>query len=118
MLSAFRVFAAPAVSLSFAFGNAALPARQAWAERYPERVVRIINPFPPGGSVDITARILAQKLSESGGQCIVEAKSGAGGNVGSDFVAKSDPDGYTLLFTAPGPLAVNNTLYRQPLPFD
>jgi len=118
MQSVFRLFAAAAVSLSFAFANVGLPASQAWAEGYPDRVVKIINPFPPGGSVDITARMLAQKLSESGGQFIVEAKSGAGGNVGSDFVAKSDPDGYTLLFTAPGPLAVNKTLYRQPLPFD
>jgi tripartite-type tricarboxylate transporter receptor subunit TctC len=112
MLSAVRFFAAVAVSLSFVFASGAD------AETYPDRVVKIVNPFPPGGSVDITARILAQKLSEGGGQFIVEAKSGAGGNVGSDFVAKSDPDGYTLLFTAPGPLAVNKTLYRTPLPFD
>jgi len=59
-----------------------------------------------------------RKLSEGGSQFIVEAKSGAGGNVGSDFVANPNPDGYTLLFTAPGPLAVNKTLYRTPLPFD
>src|SRR3954453_9994021 len=111
MLSAFRFFAVAAAALTFAIANVAL------AESYPERVVKIVNPFPPGGSVDITARMLAQKLGESGGQFIVEAKSGAGGNVGSDFVAKSDPDGYTLLFTAPGPLAVNKTLYRTPLPF-
>jgi tripartite-type tricarboxylate transporter receptor subunit TctC len=92
---------------------------QAGAQSYPERVVRIVNPFPPGGSVDITARILAQKLSESTGhQFIVETRAGAGGNTGSDSVAKSDPDGYTLLFTAPGPLAVNQTLYRKGLPFD
>jgi tripartite-type tricarboxylate transporter receptor subunit TctC len=92
---------------------------QAGAQSYPERVVRIVNPFPPGGSVDITARILAQKLSESTGhQFIVETRAGAGGNTGSDSVAKSDPDGYTLLFTAPGPLAVNQTLYTKGLPFD
>ena len=118
MLSAVRFCAAAAASLVIAFANAGLPASKALAESYPERVVKIVNPFPPGGSVDITARMLAQKLSESGGQFIVETKSGAGGNVGSDFVAKSDPDGYTLLFTAPGPLAVNKTLYRTPLPFD
>jgi tripartite-type tricarboxylate transporter receptor subunit TctC len=92
---------------------------QAGAQNYPERVVRIVNPFPPGGSVDITARILAQKLSENTGhQFIVETRAGAGGNTGSDSVAKSDPDGYTLLFTAPGPLTVNQTLYVKGLPFD
>jgi tripartite-type tricarboxylate transporter receptor subunit TctC len=92
---------------------------QAIAQNYPERVVRIVNPFPSGGSVEITARIMAQKLAENtGGQFIVENRTGAGGNVGSDSVAKSDPDGYTLLFTAPGPLAVNQTLYTKGLPFD
>jgi tripartite-type tricarboxylate transporter receptor subunit TctC len=92
---------------------------QAGAQNYPDRVVRIVNPFPPGGSVDITARMLAQKLSENlGHQFIVETRAGAGGNTGSDSVAKSDPDGYTLLFTAPGPLTVNQTLYTKGLPFD
>jgi tripartite-type tricarboxylate transporter receptor subunit TctC len=89
------------------------------AQNYPERVVRIVNPFPPGGSVDITARILAGKLSDNlGHQFIVENKAGAGGNTGADGVAKAEPDGYTLLFTAPGPLAVNQTLYTKGLPFD
>jgi tripartite-type tricarboxylate transporter receptor subunit TctC len=92
---------------------------QAAAQSYPERVVRIVNPYPPGGSVDITARILAQKLSEhTGQQFIVENRTGAGGNVGADSVAKSEPDGYTLLFCAPGPLVVNQTLYTKGLPFD
>jgi len=92
---------------------------QAGAQNYPERVVRIVNPFPAGGSVEITARIMAQKLIENtGGQFIVENRTGAGGNVGSDSVAKSEPDGYTLLFTAPGPLSVNQTLYTKGLPFD
>ena len=91
----------------------------AGAQNYPERVVKIVNPFPPGGSVDITARILAAKLSDNlGHQFIVETRAGAGGNTGSDSVAKSDPDGYTLLFTAPGPLTVNQTLYSKGLPFD
>ena len=91
----------------------------AGAQNYPDRVVKIVNPFPPGGSVDITARILAAKLSDNlGHQFIVETRAGAGGNTGSDSVAKSDPDGYTLLFTAPGPLTVNQTLYTKGLPFD
>src|SRR5205823_2856708 len=89
------------------------------AQNYPERVVRIVNPYPPGGSVDVMARILAHKLTENlGQQFIVENRSGGGGNTGADSVAKSEPDGYTLLFTAPGPLAVNQTLYAKGLPFD
>ena len=92
---------------------------QAAAQDYPQRVVRIINPFPPGGSVDVMARILAQRLSERfGQQVIVENRAGAGGNTGADFVAKSEPDGYTLLFTAPGPLVVNQTLFTKGLPYD
>jgi tripartite-type tricarboxylate transporter receptor subunit TctC len=88
------------------------------AQTYPDRVVRIINPYPPGGSVDIMARLLAQKLSDDlGQQFIVENRSGGGGNTGSDSVAKAEPDGYTLLFTAPGPLTVNQTLYSK-LSFD
>ncbi len=89
------------------------------AQSYPDRVVRVVNPFPPGGSVDIIARLLAQKLSENlGQQFIVENRAGAGGNTGSETVARSTPDGYTLLFTAPGPLAINQTLYRNGLPYD
>jgi tripartite-type tricarboxylate transporter receptor subunit TctC len=88
------------------------------AQTYPERVVHIINPYPPGGSVDVMARILAQKLSDNlGQQFIVENRSGGGGNTGSEAVAKAEPDGYTLLFTAPGPLTVNQTLYSK-LAFD
>ena len=92
---------------------------QGAAQGYPDRIVRIVNPFPPGGSVDVMARILAQKLTDNlGQQFIVENRAGAGGNTGAESVAKSDPDGYTLLFTAPGPLVVNQTLYTKGLPFD
>jgi tripartite-type tricarboxylate transporter receptor subunit TctC len=88
------------------------------AQHYPERVIRIVNPFPPGGSVDILARIVAQKLAERfSQQVIVENRAGAGGNTGADSVAKAEPDGYTLLFTAPGPLVINQTLYSR-LPFE
>ncbi len=111
-MSVLRRFAIAAASLI----ALAVPAQ---AQNYPERVVRIINPFPPGGSVDITSRMMAQKLTENvGGQFIVENRSGAGGNTGADAVAKSDPDGYTLLFTAPGPLVTNPTLFTKGLPFD
>ncbi|MCC6887640.1 MAG: tripartite tricarboxylate transporter substrate binding protein [Hyphomicrobiales bacterium] len=91
----------------------------ALAQSYPQRVVRIVNPFPPGGSVDTMARILAQKLGENlGQQVIVDNRAGAGGNVGAEAVAKAEPDGHTLLFTAPGPLVVNQTLFTKGLPFD
>ena len=104
--------------VAMAFLSLLVPCVQATAEHYPDRIVRIINPYPPGGSVDVMARILAQKLTEAvGQQVIVENRSGGGGNTGSDFVAKAEPDGYTLLFTAPGPLTVNQTLYNK-LPFD
>jgi tripartite-type tricarboxylate transporter receptor subunit TctC len=104
-----------------AFAMLALAAMtaQAGAQTYPQRVVRIVNPFPPGGSVDTMARILAQKLTDSlGQQVIVENRAGAGGNTGAESVAKAEPDGYTLLFTAPGPLVVNQTLFTKGLPYD
>ena len=89
------------------------------AQNYPQRVVRLIVPFPPGGSVDVTARMLAQKLTDNlGQQFIVENRAGAGGNTGAEYVAKSEPDGYTLLHTAPGPLVVNQTLFTKGLPYD
>src|SRR5919201_5198092 len=104
--------------IAIAFLALLVPCLQAAAEHYPDRVVRIVNPYPPGGSVDVMARILAQKLTEAlGQQVIVENRSGGGGNTGADSVAKAEPDGYTLLFTAPGPLTVNQTLYSK-LSFD
>lgn len=88
----------------------------AWAEEaYPSRPIRIICPYPPGGIVDILARILGERLQKSMGQpVIVEAKAGAGGNIGTAYVARqvrSDP--YTLLLGASGPLAPNVTLYKD-----
>src|SRR4029434_11236012 len=78
--------------VAMAFLSLLVPCVQATAEHYPDRVVRIINPYPPGGSVDVMARILAQKLTEAvGQQVIVENRSGGGGNTGSDFVAKAEP---------------------------
>jgi tripartite-type tricarboxylate transporter receptor subunit TctC len=112
-MSAFVRRAAIVVAALFAFSGAAT------AQNFPDRVVRIIVPFPAGGSVDITGRLLAQKLSETTGhQFIVENRAGAGGNTGAEAVAKSEPDGYTLLHTAPGPIAVNQTLFSKGLPFD
>jgi tripartite-type tricarboxylate transporter receptor subunit TctC len=88
------------------------------AQDYPSRPVKIVVPFPAGGSNDIIARILAQKLSERmGQQFVVENRGGAGGNIGAEAVASSEPDGYTLLLSAPGPLTSNMALYKN-LPFD
>jgi tripartite-type tricarboxylate transporter receptor subunit TctC len=88
------------------------------AESFPDRPVHIVVPFPAGGSNDVVARFLGQKLSEICGQSvIVDNRAGAGGNVGAEFVARSTPDGYTLLLTPPGPLTVNQSLYPH-LAFD
>src|SRR5579872_2659359 len=92
-----------------------LPAR---AQDYPARVVRIIVPYPPGGTADVMPRILADWLSRKWGQSvIVENRTGAGGNIGAEVVARADPDGYTLLAAPPGPLVVNQNLYPH-LEFD
>lgn len=97
---------------------ATVAATVATAQNCPERPVRIVVPYPAGGSNDIVARILGQKLSEEWGhQVIIDNRGGAGGNIGADAVAKAAPDGYTLLLTAPSPLTVNQSLYRA-LPYD
>ena len=84
----------------------------AWAQKYPSRAITLVCPFPPGGSADILARLAGQKLSEAlGVPVIVENKAGAGGGVGSAYVAKAKPDGYTLLEVTGGypALAAINT---------
>ena len=100
------------VALAFAMsGSLALAA-------FPERTVRIVVPFPAGGSNDVIARLVAQQLSAMWGQgVVVENQGGAGGNVGASAVARSDADGYTLLLAAPGPLVINETLFAR-LPFN
>jgi len=92
----------------------ALPARGQVPSDFPARSVKFIVPFPGGGINDVLARIAADKLTAKWGQPIViENKAGAGGNIGADLVAQAEPDGYTLFITAPGPLAINQSLYRQ-----
>ena len=99
-------------------GAAVMLAGAARAETYPSRPVKIVVPFPAGGSNDIIARVLAQKLSErTGQQFFVENRGGAGGNIGAEAVASASPDGYTLLVTAPPPLTTNGALYKA-MPFD
>jgi tripartite-type tricarboxylate transporter receptor subunit TctC len=99
--------------LHLAAGAAALPvvARFAWAQNYPDRYVRLVVPFPPGGGGDAISRPLANRLSALWGQqVVIENKAGAGGNIGSQAVAQAAPDGYTLLLSG-SPLAINPSLY-------
>jgi tripartite-type tricarboxylate transporter receptor subunit TctC len=85
-----------------------------FAQDYPSKPVRIVVPYAAAGNADIWARILAQKLSESMKQpFMVENKPGANGSIGTDFVAKSAPDGYTILAVASGPIVVNPSLYAK-----
>jgi tripartite-type tricarboxylate transporter receptor subunit TctC len=83
------------------------------AEDYPNHTVRIIVPFPAGGTADVLPRIVGQYLSKRWNQpVIVENKTGAGGNIGAAYVAASTADGYTLLASPPGPLTINDSLYK------
>jgi tripartite-type tricarboxylate transporter receptor subunit TctC len=87
------------------------------AQTYPNHPVRIVVPFSPGGGNDIVARFVAQRLTESFGQtAVVDNRAGAGSTIGTDIVAKSAPDGYTLLVTH-NAIAINETLYPK-LPYD
>ena len=96
----------------------ALSAVVAQADPYPNRPIKLVVPFAPGGSADLVGRLLAQQLSESLGQpVVVENKGGASGMLGNEYVAKSAPDGYTLTVGTLGPFAVNQTLYQH-VPYD
>src|ERR1700704_4325788 len=88
------------------------------AQNYPNRAIRLVVPFPAAGTTDILARAAAQKLTEALGQAgVVDNRPGAGGNIGSDLVAKSAPDGYTLLMGTVGTHAINPSLYSK-MPYD
>jgi len=94
-----------------------LAAFPALAQPYPHKAVRVVVPFAAGGAVDTLARLIGSKLTEQIGQTVViENRSGAGGNLAADIVAKSPPDGYTILQTTNG-IAISPSLYRT-LPFD
>ncbi|RXZ30942.1 tripartite tricarboxylate transporter substrate binding protein [Oxalobacteraceae bacterium CAVE-383] len=97
--------------------TAAAPA-PAWAQsNYPNRAIKLIVTYPPGGGNDLIARLFAQKMTESMGQSvIVENRVGAGGTIGTSFVAKSNPDGYTIVLVSP-PFVMAPTLYPN-LPYD
>jgi tripartite-type tricarboxylate transporter receptor subunit TctC len=109
-------YTVPAMVLGLAFALGPAPA-QAQASAYPSRPVKLIVPFAPGGFTDVVARILGQKLSVAmGQQFIVENKAGAGSSIGSDFVAKSPPDGYTLLMVS-STHVISPWIYKS-LPYD
>jgi tripartite-type tricarboxylate transporter receptor subunit TctC len=97
---------------------AALAPAFASADSWPARPVRIIVPFAAGGATDVVARLLAQKLNEAWGQgVIVEDRPGAGGNIGADVAAKSNPDGYTLVMVSGSIVTANPFMYKS-MPFD
>lgn len=107
------VLAGGAAALSLPFIGTARAQTQ-----WPNKVVRVIVPFAAGGTTDILGRLMAQKLSEEHGQqFIVENKTGAGGNIGGDAVAKAEPDGYTFLIGTPGPHVINQYIYKNQ-PYD
>ena len=84
------------------------------ATNYPSQTIKIVVPFPAGGTADTLPRIVAEKLRQKWNQpVIIENRSGAGGNIGAEAVASSPPDGYTLLASPPGPIAINEMLYKK-----
>ena len=104
-------------ALAAAAAAALLPAA-AFAQSFPNRPIRFVVPFPPGGSLDVSARAVADRMTVLLGQpVVVENRPGAGGNVGADLVAKSAPDGYTMVMGALSTHAVNPHLYAR-MPFD
>jgi tripartite-type tricarboxylate transporter receptor subunit TctC len=83
-------------------------------ESYPNRLVRLIVPFPAGGTADVLPRIVGEKLSDKWRQpVIIENRAGAGGNIGAEAVAGSPADGYVLLASPPGPIVINDNLYKK-----
>jgi len=100
------------LSSVFLLAPASAPA-QSGADAYPNRPVRFILPFPPGGGTDILGRLVAEKLSAALGQpVVIESRGGAGGNLGAEVAARSAPDGYTIVLAAPS-LAISATLYSK-----
>lgn len=101
-----------------AASSAASVSHFSFAQGYPSRPVRIVSPFPPGGSADSIARALADRLTKRTGQgFFIDNKPGAGGGIGAAFTAKSTPDGSTIVIGAAGAMAINKSLYKN-LPYD
>ena len=97
-----------------ALGGLSLLPRRARADQWPTRPVKLVVPFAAGGTTDILARVVAAKVSEEfGHQFIVENKTGAGGNIAAEFVAKAEPDGYTFVVGTPGTHAINQFVFKN-----
>ena len=108
----------PAIILSLGVAGSFLTTLSAQAQAFPNKPIRLVCPFPPGGAVDIASRAIAQELSKNLGQPVtVDNKAGAGGNIGGAEVARATPDGYTILMTTSGIQAINPALYAK-MPFD
>jgi tripartite-type tricarboxylate transporter receptor subunit TctC len=108
----------PIIAISIVFVGGVAHAQQQNRSAYPDHAVRIFVPFPAGGTADILPRIVADKLRQQWNQpIVVENRAGAGGNVAASVVARADPDGYTLLASPPGPIAINQMLYKS-MPYD
>ena len=104
--------------VSLCVAAALISATAAAQSPYPHKAIRWIVPFPAGGPSDVLARAIGHKLSEHWGQpVVIDNRSGAGGNIGTDLAAKAAPDGYTLLMGYVGPLTINPSLYRK-MPYD
>jgi tripartite-type tricarboxylate transporter receptor subunit TctC len=98
----------------FMIGAVAAPfvARSAFAQAFPSRPIRIVIGFPPGGGIDILARLMAPKMSERLGQAvIIDNRPGANGQIATQVAAQAEPDGHTILFGTTGNLAINQVLY-------
>ena len=106
------------LAVSVGMAGALLSSPAALAQAFPNKPLRLICPFPPGGAVDIASRAIAQELSKNLGQPVtVENRPGAGGNIGGAEAARANPDGYTIFMTTSGIQAINPVLYAK-MPFD
>jgi tripartite-type tricarboxylate transporter receptor subunit TctC len=106
------------IAFGLAAATAAVLGDTVHAQPFPQKPIRFVVPYPPSGGADFIARPIAQKLTELWGQpVIIDNRPGANGNIGTDLVAKSAPDGYTVLFATVSPLAISPAIYKK-LPFD
>ena len=106
------------VMIAAALACALGAAHEARAQAYPAKSIRLVVPFPAGGTTDVVARMISQKLNEAFGQpVLVDNRPGAGGNIGAEIVATAPPDGYTLLVCSPAEIAINLSLYKK-MPYD
>ncbi len=107
-----------ALAISLGLTGMLMTAPDAMAQSFPNKPIRLVCPFPPGGAVDIASRAIAQELSKNLGQPVtVDNKPGAGGNIGGAEVSRANPDGYTIFMTTSGIQAINPALYAK-MPFD